>query len=561
MPVSTTSGFGTQIAQTPHFLIALGEDTPDTRAAAAAIAQTCEADLATLSAWFSVNWDDFPYGIWVSVDVDNDPRPHADNVWFGTSQSPHIEVYGVGIDNAAGREDIRDEMARMLFVAELAEVLMNFSGNGWDPGASNGEGLSRVAGAELHPLGYYRPAGSANNGPYSSDWLRLPFRTRDAQDASAAGPRYDFVSVTENTDQNDLSFGCATLFIYYLHTQLNFSWQAIATSPGGTLAETFAHLTGQPANIAFTEFSDVLNLHLPPGTSVTPNTEDPFPLRADPPVLLYTTWSVVRPVVLPEILFVELSAGPKCHAKIYTYHIKNLTTTTTAIARAPGAFSPGFTWTVGGTKLPDLPVGGTITVGITIPVTITVTVPGNKQPAPQSGVLLNLNCVITQFGNQSQLDITNLNFPGNTAPVEISVVMAEPNSTTIPGLVGNSTSQSLTTRGFLLDSQYYADIGRCGLSLVDKVKDYQNVLLLDLSRIKGLAHPPPPEQLDGLVRVAQLYGQGVEELLARTSGSLDTLTNILGPAKPNTIPGSGGTFVSGPGQDFFTADTAVSPVQ
>ena len=246
------SGFGTQIAQTAHFLIALGEDTPDTRAAAAAIAQTCEADLATLSAWFSVNWDDFPYGIWVSVDVDAaDPRPHADNFWFGTSQSPHIEVYGVGIGNAAGREDIRDEMARMLFVAELAEVLMNFSGNGWDPSASNGEGLSRVAAAELHPLGYYRPAGSANNAPYGSDWLRLPFRTRDAQDGSAPGLRYDFVSVTENTDQNDLSFGCAILFIYYLHTQLRFTWQAIATSPGGTLADTFAHLTGRPATSGF----------------------------------------------------------------------------------------------------------------------------------------------------------------------------------------------------------------------------------------------------------------------------------------------------------------------
>jgi hypothetical protein len=553
-----TSGFGTQIAQTAHFLVALGDDTPATRAAAEAIAQTCEADLATLSSWFGVSWDDFPYGIWVSVDVDDKPGPHADNVWFGTSQSPHIEVFGVGIENAAGREDIRDEMARMLFAAELAEVLMNFSGNGWDPSTSNGEGLSRVAAAELHPLGYYRPAGSANNGPYSTDWLKLPFRTRDAQDAGASGPRYDFISVTEDTDQNDLSFGVAALFLYYLHTQLRFSWQQIATSPGGTLADTFAHLTGRPANTAFTEFSDVLNPHLPPGLSVAPKTENPFPLSAHPPVLLYTTSSVVRRVVVPETLFVELSAGPKCHADLYTYHIENLTTTTTVIARSPGAFAPGFSWTVGGVKLPDVASGQTITVAVTIPVTIVVTVPGNKQPPPESGVLLNLSCVITQLSSQCQIDMTNLNFPGNTAPVEISVVMAEATSTTIPGVFNGSTSENLTTRGFLFDSRYYADLGRCGLNLVDKVKDYENTLLLELSRLKGLAHPPPPEQLDGLVRFAQLYGHGVHELLAKTSGSLATLPNILGPA---ASPGDNGILVQGSGQDFFTAHDLAPRVQ
>jgi hypothetical protein len=64
----------------------------------------------------------------------------------------------------------------MLFVAELAEVVMNAAPTGWNPGNSAGEALSRVAAAELHPQGYYRPAGSPNNGPYSTAWLQLDYR-------------------------------------------------------------------------------------------------------------------------------------------------------------------------------------------------------------------------------------------------------------------------------------------------------------------------------------------------------------------------------------------------
>ena len=91
------------------------------------------------------------------------------------------------------------------FVAELAEVFMRAAPTNWNPGNSGGEALSRVAAAELHPTGYYRPAGSANNGPYSTAWLQLPWRRRDTQPDGVDEDRYDFVTVSVGTDADVFS--------------------------------------------------------------------------------------------------------------------------------------------------------------------------------------------------------------------------------------------------------------------------------------------------------------------------------------------------------------------
>ncbi len=541
-------GFGTIIGQTGHFLITVSTDTPDTRAAAQAILGTCEADLATLSDWFSVNWNDAPHGIWVSVGVDENSAPRASNIWWGADQSPLIAIYGIGLANANGMTNIRDELARMLFVAELAEVLMRFAPRGWDPGNSVGEGLSRVAAAELHPLGYYRPPGSANNGPYSTAWLQLPYRTRDLQNEVAPGPRYDFISLSEDTDKNVLSYGCAILFFYYLHTQLNFPWRSIVSAWGAHLSITFEQLTGRPGREAFTEFSDVLNLHLPPGTGLTPWTENVFPLRAKPSVLLYTSSLTVHRREQPEQLLIELKAGPLCEANVYTYRVVDVATKTTATARAPGTFMPRFSWSIAGVRLTDLGKGQIIT----IPVTVTGTVPGFDQPPPQRGVPMRLFCLITDFIDRSQLEITNLDFPGNTAPVEISTVMAESASTTIPGLFNSSASNSFTTRGYDLGMSWITDVDRCNPRLTDRVKASQEVLNDEIFNLKNVPHPHPPERLEAVVRAAQAYGEDVREMVAATAVSMETLREVLAPPSAASRANQSVTVVIGEGQAFRT---------
>ena len=103
---------------------------------------------------------------------------------------------------------------------------MEFTGYGWDPGASPGEGLSNLLGARLHPRGYY----DAGQGPGINQWLN---------GGSSAPPRFEFVSAPKNTDQDIYSYGCAILFINYLVYQRGFRWKrsyarAAALSPRPT---------------------------------------------------------------------------------------------------------------------------------------------------------------------------------------------------------------------------------------------------------------------------------------------------------------------------------------
>src|SRR4051794_30298369 len=138
---ANTFGLQEVVGHAGPFIVTVSPDTLDNRAAAEAILASAAQDLATLEDWFSYRWSDFPYGPWVSVADDGRPSPHADNSWFGRSQSPRIGVYGATLANAGGSPAIRDELARMLFVAELAEVFMRAAPTNWNPGNSGGEAL------------------------------------------------------------------------------------------------------------------------------------------------------------------------------------------------------------------------------------------------------------------------------------------------------------------------------------------------------------------------------------------------------------------------------------
>jgi len=100
---------------------------------------------------------------------------------------------------------IDPDVTNALMIAEEVEVFQAAQGRGWDCGASNGEGLSRVLAEELY-------LNVLENLGYSSaaSWLN--------------SRRPNLVGRTLPTDRSAAGNGCAVLFLHYLHFQLRFSY-------------------------------------------------------------------------------------------------------------------------------------------------------------------------------------------------------------------------------------------------------------------------------------------------------------------------------------------------
>jgi hypothetical protein len=145
---------------------------------------------------------------------------------------------------------------RMLVVAEEVEVFSAAQGAGWNCGASNGEGLSRVLATEMYPA-------ELDGFTSAASWLDAPGRP-------------NFVDNNDPTDTNYVSIGCSVLFLNYLRYQLKFSWNEITEAAAPTLAQTYTKLTG--ATDGFAQFSALLQAHYPAGTPSGVHTDNVFPL-------------------------------------------------------------------------------------------------------------------------------------------------------------------------------------------------------------------------------------------------------------------------------------------
>lgn len=232
----------TQKGSTTNFNVyyenALGANGPTL---ADAVLATCEQDYASLQGFFgNITPGSLPFNVYVVT---------------GNFGAYHASCDATELHCAAFNGDNAD-LVRMLVVAEADEVMMAAQGAGWDCGASNGEGLSRVLSTELYPAQLDGFASAAS-------WLDTPDRP-------------DWVSQTEPTDQNYVSIGCATLFLNYLRYQLNFTWQQIIAAGASTLAQAYTNLTGQAD--AFTPFSTLLAQQFPIGTPSGVTNDNPFPI-------------------------------------------------------------------------------------------------------------------------------------------------------------------------------------------------------------------------------------------------------------------------------------------
>ncbi|HSS49596.1 MAG TPA: hypothetical protein VLX28_11690 [Thermoanaerobaculia bacterium] len=212
------------------------------QALATALAQTAEQDFAAMQRYFGVTPGHLPFIVNIV--------PGGHGASHGGCTDTHIQV-----DAFSGTDS---DLVRFVLVAEVAEVFMAAKGNGWDCGASNGEGLSRIMATEQYPL---KLGGFAS----ASTWL--------------SHGRPDWVDQTEPTDGDFVSIGCAALFLNYLRYHLGYTWRQIVQAGGSTLAQTYKTLTGRTDALA--RFSSLLErrfLQVPPPDIAGDN---PFPLRPD----------------------------------------------------------------------------------------------------------------------------------------------------------------------------------------------------------------------------------------------------------------------------------------
>jgi hypothetical protein len=137
-----------------------------------------------------------------------------------------------------------------LFEAELSECAMN----GQLCGESTGEALSRWCAAVV-----------GNNA--LSDFATAPVWAQDGMP--------DWVNQTEQTDQDADSTGCGMAFLSWVLSQGNsladVAQAMVALGDGGTLAQLYGQLTGNPASSAWSSFTAAIDA-LPGGVT----SDDPF---------------------------------------------------------------------------------------------------------------------------------------------------------------------------------------------------------------------------------------------------------------------------------------------
>jgi hypothetical protein len=240
-----------------------------------------ETAFTTTTGWFGTDVTKFGTGHRQQVNLDQVDGNGASNNGYGNS----ISQDGQSQNSSATAGPI----VSMLWMAEWSEVLMSLTSN-WNAGDSSGEGLSQFCAGTLFLAGhndYYGggfiqnwlnggSAWSANNKKFvaspnaaRSDWVTQTFTGV----TTSAGDQI-------HGDGDEVSFGCALCFIYYLTVELGFTINEVIANYKDNLASCYHSVTGDQAN-PFPGFAGLLAAVFPPSQTFTPattNPDNPFPI-------------------------------------------------------------------------------------------------------------------------------------------------------------------------------------------------------------------------------------------------------------------------------------------
>jgi hypothetical protein len=333
------------LGSSAHFVYQWDDMVNGSQQRAAALQATCEGDLSRLESLFN-EFHGFDGNQVTLIAGNPGPGALASNNRFHSDGTTSITVTAWSGVNPAPTADAG---VRLEFIAEMSEVIMGLrnargGSTSWNPGGSNGEGLSQFLAEWFYRSAYYDA--QLRHGPGRiTGWLN-----------GSGSP--DFVTTTETTDGNKVSYGCAFLFLHFLHTQKGYTVQDIITNGAGTLEATYTALTGHGGGWA--EFSGLLNRFYPmtdaAGHAITyaPTRCNLFPLYDDGRRSANIDWNEAGG---PEIPLggggiVQLSPAILCPIGDYTWQWVDPNTHLELSVRPAGFGNPVVTWAVDGVNVP-----------------------------------------------------------------------------------------------------------------------------------------------------------------------------------------------------------------
>ena len=201
------------VGSTSHFELSYDPTLATGAQLADGLTGSCESDYGRLRQWFGVEptyswWQDVFGDDKIQVTV----RPTLLTASWEQNDGSSIDIFVATTD----QQDL--QLARAGFVAELDEIFMDATAS-WDPGNSDGEGLSRVLSFDLYP-----PLDAAAQlFETVPTWLLT---------VNHFGNRRDWVTRPEPTDLDYDSIGCASLFLNWLRYDLHFGWHEIINASG-----------------------------------------------------------------------------------------------------------------------------------------------------------------------------------------------------------------------------------------------------------------------------------------------------------------------------------------
>ena len=222
----------------------------------------CEQDLTTLESWFAVSGGFGATNRITALIARSGGLGSNGGYQTGGATTTQVAPFN---GSAQGEPvTLSQAQCRAVLVAELSEVLMSYRNQTtgvttWEAGHSQGEALSTVCEALLHPDGYYAPA---NLGPRINTWLTTT-------------PLPNFIDNVDPTDKNFVSIGCGVMFLYFLMYECDLRIGQIITAGGLSLADKFQQLTGTAG--AWNAFSGVVEKWYTIAKGNAPTSDDVLP--------------------------------------------------------------------------------------------------------------------------------------------------------------------------------------------------------------------------------------------------------------------------------------------
>ncbi len=496
-----------ETATTAHFVLHWDDVAlPGSKAMATALQAVCETEFSTLAGWFAIT-SGFgaadPIHLW--VDLARGGGANNRGYQAGGKTTIHVDSQS-GSTNAADSA----EMVKMVFVNELVEVFMSFNDQKtgtttWNAADSAGEGLSQLCGIERFPRGHYLYYSS-----WVDSWLQSPARA-------------DFVTTSEATDGNQVSFGCALLFLYYLKSQLGFSVPKIIQQGGATLEATFANLTGQAGG--FAAMSALVNAYFPVASTPLFSTfDDPFPLQdvSRRWVTLQTTSHDGSPSVVASghETVSPLGNAILCPERDYSFEVDSVPVTVAVQAETQGFGQAVFAWSVNGVAVN---VGGLITVQAQVQAVD----PQNPTTSTSTTQSVQLDVTVSNTIDASTLRATPV---GVSGLIDLTFSVAVHERFVQPADVTSTSAWSdVRTQRVVWEADYYRDAKTCKDRLRRTLQHFGPFF------IWRTLPDPPPDYLR-VVRELQVVSKGLQASVAerpatgREAGRLSEAILGLSPA-------------------------------